>query len=57
MITRVNYFVNVVATLYCTSSGTIGELTLEQVFGDAAVIHTAHKPRQAALSQQGKDGG
>ncbi len=57
MIIRVNYFVNVVATLYCTSSGTIGELTLEQVFGDAAVIHTAHKPRQAALSQQGKDGG
>ncbi len=35
-----------------SSSGTVGELTVEQVFEDAAVIHTTHmaKPPQGALS-------
>ena len=41
-----------------SSSGTIGELVVERVFGDAAIIHMVQmaKPPQAALSQQGKDG-
>ncbi len=35
-----------------SSSGTVGELAIEQVFGDAAIIHTSHmaEPPQAVLS-------
>ncbi len=38
-----------------SSSGTISELAIEQVFGDAAIIHTAHMAKPSK-SQQGKDG-